>query len=78
MGRRGPSKARPPTQRSRRHDDENLGMQPEDFVDEIDEFHNKREKISLDPTKDLGELRGSGNPFPDLETLANEWQFIRT
>jgi hypothetical protein len=40
--------------------------------------HNKREKISLDPTKDLGELRGSGNPFPDLETLANEWQFIRT
>jgi hypothetical protein len=40
--------------------------------------HNKREKISLDPTKDLGEFRSSGNPFPDLETLANEWQFIRT
>jgi hypothetical protein len=40
--------------------------------------HNKREKISLDPTKDLGELRSSGNPFPDLETLANKWQFIRT
>lgn len=37
MGRGGPSKARPPKQRSRRHDDDNLGMQPEDFVDEIDE-----------------------------------------
>ncbi len=37
MGRRGPSKARPSKQGSRRHDDDNLGMQPEDFVDEIDE-----------------------------------------
>ncbi|CAM6027584.1 unnamed protein product [Sphagnum balticum] len=70
MGRRGPSKARPPKQRSRRHDDDNLGMQPEDFVDEIDEFHNKREKISLDPTKDLedlDELEDDEVPVMDLQ-----------
>jgi hypothetical protein len=42
MGRRGPSKARPPKQRSRRHDDDDLGMQPEDFVDEIDECELQR------------------------------------
>ncbi|CAK9270798.1 unnamed protein product [Sphagnum jensenii] len=70
MGRGGPSKARPPKQRSRRHDDDNLGMQPEDFVDEIDEFHNKREKISLDPTKDLedlDELEDDEVPVMDLQ-----------
>ncbi|CAK9873637.1 unnamed protein product [Sphagnum jensenii] len=70
MGRGGPSKARPPKQRSRRHDDNNLGMQPEDFVDEIDEFHNKREKISLDPTKDLedlDELEDDEVPVMDLQ-----------
>jgi len=45
-------------------------MQPEDFVDEIDEFHNKREKISLDPTKDLedlDELEDDEVPVMDLE-----------
>ncbi|CAK9220741.1 unnamed protein product [Sphagnum troendelagicum] len=70
MGRGGPSKARPPKQRSRRRDDDNLGMQPEDFVDEIDDFHNKREKISLDPTKDLedlDELEDDEVPVMDLQ-----------
>eukprot|EP00899_Mesostigma_viride_P010847 jgi/Mesvir1/19764/Mv13063-RA.1 len=64
MGRKAPSKGggqnsgmKPrKANRNRGRDDANMGLRPEDFEDEVDEFHKQRDMLSLDPE----DARGSG------------------